>query len=66
MKQLKTPTTYKQAVKIKYPQISTSNSPFDRELTSVILELAFLNEEEGKKLWKMYQQGTIPADYWDL
>lgn len=63
---MKTPTTYEQAVKIKYPEISTESSPFNRELTAVILELAFLSEEEGKKLWKMYQQGTIPADYWDL
>lgn len=63
---MKTPTTYEQAVKIKYPEISTESSPFNSELTAVILELAFLSEEEGKQLWKMYQQGTIPADYWDL
>ena len=63
---MKRPTTYEEAVKIKYPEISTTKSPFDRELTAVILELAYLDEEEGKAFWTKYKTGTIPKDYFDL
>ena len=63
---MKRPTTYEEAVKIKYPEISTTKSPFDRELTAVILELAYLDEEEGKAFWNKYKNGTIPKDYFDL
>lgn len=45
---MKRPTTYQEAVKIKYPEISVTKSPFDSLLTAVILELAFLDEKEGK------------------
>lgn len=57
---MKRPTTYEEAVKIKYPEISTIKSPFDRQLTAVILELAYL-DEEGKEFWNKYKTGTIPG-----
>lgn len=63
---MKRPTTYQEAVKIKYPEISVTKSPFDSLLTAVILELAFLDEKEGKVFWNKYKKGEITESYFDL
>lgn len=63
---MKRPTSYQEAVKIKYPEISVTKSPFEYLLTAVILELAFLDEKEGKAFWDKYKKGEITESYFDL
>ena len=63
---MKRPNTYEEAVEIKFPQISVTDTPFDELLTAVILELALMSEERGRDFWNKYQAGKVDMGYFDL